>query len=224
MTEDDSSKRSPENRAYELIRLGDVEGDFESFAEAEQNYRKAIAAFDEVIGAHPGDLNARAGRAVALARLGGVQAEELRHGDAIRNYALALADWDFYLASSPDFADGWYGKGTALLHLGNSQSELIEHEKAEQTLKRAIACFDEALRRAGGDPAFHSIKGKALVALSLEYRFMNRPEEEWQAMIELAHEEFTESLALDPDDSSIQRLRDQMEELLGEGGEENEEE
>jgi tetratricopeptide (TPR) repeat protein len=224
MAEQDSQNGSPESRAYDLIRLGDVDGDFESFAEAEENYRQAVAAFGEAIAAHPEDLSARAGRAVALARLGGALAEESRHGDAIRNYALALADWDFYLASASDFADAWYGKGTALFHLGNSQSELIEHEKAEQTYKRAIACFDQALRRTQGDPAFHSIKGKALVALSLEYRFMSRPEEEWLPMIELAHEEFCEALTLDPDDYSLQRLRDQMGELLGEGGEEDEDE
>ena len=223
MAEKDS-ENTPESRAYDLIRLGDVDSDLESYADAEQNYLKAVDAFGHMIHAHPTDLSARAGRAVAYTRMGGVQGEEIRHRDAMKSYARALEDWDFYLAAAPDFADAWYGKGTALFHLANSQSEMIEHHKAEETYKRAIACFDQALRRAQDDPAFHSIKGKALVALSLEYRFLNRPREEWLAMVELAHEEFTEALALDPDDYGLQRLRDQMEELLGEGDEEDEEE
>ena len=215
-------ENTPESRAYDLIRLGDVDTDLESFADAERNYLKAVDAFAHLIAAHPADLSARAGRALAYTRMGGAQGEAVRHRDAVKSYARALEDWDFYLAASPNFADAWYGKGTALFHLGSSQSELIEHEKAEHTYKRAIACFDEALRRAQDDSSFHSIKGKALVALSLEYRFLNRSREEWLAMVELAHEEFTEALALDPGDYGLQRLRDQMEELLGEGDEDEE--
>jgi len=221
---DQDSENTPESQAYDLIRLGDVDSDLDSFADAEQNYLKAVAAFDDLIQARPADLGARAGRAVAYTRMGGAQGEENRHRDAMKSYARALEDWDFYLAAAPSFADAWYGKGTALFNLGNSQSELIEHEKAEQTYKRAIACFDQALRRAQDDASFHSIKGKALVALSLEYRFLNRPQEEWLAMVELAHEEFSEALQIDPDDYRLQRLRDQMEELLGEGDEDDDEE
>jgi len=202
---------------FQLGRISECEGDYfaqlAQYAEAQQEYLEAIAAYNRELSLTPDDTATLNNKGIALRCLGDLQTRLSETDAAKLSYTDAIAAYDSALNLAPNYINAFNNKGNALRCLGNLQTQLSETDAAKLSYTDAIAAFDRALKLAPNDNEVLNNKGKALKKFgNLQAELSQKEEaiESWKAAIEA----FNRSLAIVPHNQFIRNLRDELQEIL----------
>jgi tetratricopeptide (TPR) repeat protein len=115
------------------------------YAEAEQEYLEAIAAYDKALTLAPDYVCVLNNKGIALQRLGELQTQLGDHSAALSSFTRAIAVYNRVLALFPDDFYALDNQGMALQRLGELQIQLGEHSAALSSFTVALAAHDSAL-------------------------------------------------------------------------------
>jgi tetratricopeptide (TPR) repeat protein len=195
--------------------LGELQVQLEIEA-AKQFYLDAIAAFDSALEIAPDDDDIAAlnnNKGIALQSLGDLQAGLSEFEAAKQSYSEAIDALDSALLIAPRDIDTLSNKGSALRCLGDLQAGRSESEAAKQSYSKAIYVLDSALLIAPDSILALKNKGLALGCLGdLQEKLSNQQEalKNWQEALEI----FNRYLAIAPNDDRLRTLRDALQQLL----------
>jgi tetratricopeptide (TPR) repeat protein len=115
------------------------------YAEAEQEYLEAIAAYDKSLTLAPDYVCVLNNKGIALQRLGELQTQLGDHSAALSSFTRAIGVYNRVLALFPDDFYALDNKGMALQRLGELQIQLGEPSAALSSFTAALAAHDSAL-------------------------------------------------------------------------------
>ena len=136
---DDPALQAESGRAF--IRLGDVYGELQQPAEAEQAYRSAESVFGKLLQSRPRTLEYALERANSRTKLGIALQAAGRNDEAQRMYRLSLDELRPVAVAHPQkylFRDA---VGTALVNLGLLRHAIGQQQAAEEDMQAAIREF-----------------------------------------------------------------------------------
>ncbi len=155
---------------FRLGRISESEGDYYAdlakYAEAEQEYLEAVAAYDRELIITPDNEGTLNNKGIVLRKLGELQAQLTEFEAAKQSYSEAITASNSALRLAPDSIDALNNKGNALRSLGDLQAELSEFEAAKQSYSEAIAAFNSALQIAPDNISVLNNKGISLTSVA----------------------------------------------------------
>ncbi|MGA9377689.1 MAG: hypothetical protein WBV73_02710, partial [Phormidium sp.] len=138
-----------------LGRISQSEGDYfaqlAQYAEAQQEYLEAIAAYNRELSLTPDDTATLNNKGNALGKLGELQTQLSQTDGAKLSYTDAIAAFDKVLNLAPNYITALNNKGMALRCLGELQTQLSETDAAKLSYTDAIAAHNSALNLASND-------------------------------------------------------------------------
>ena len=132
---------------------GDYFMELSRYAEAEQEYLEAIAAYDQTCEQSSRDMSALQEKAFVLEKLGNIKTEQAQYLEAMEKYAQATATCDQMLGYSPNKSNesnALNTKGLTLKNLGDLQRQQAEYAKALASYQEALATYNQAIALAEG--------------------------------------------------------------------------
>lgn len=210
-----SKALSPLQKAHEFADLADACAEDDKYDLAEQNYRAAVSAFDEILKAKADDLEAIGGRASAIAGLGDLQLECEHNDEALQNFGEAIKGLEVLIKRAPGELSLGFDKALILQKVGMLHVDTGNFDEALKALAVSLDLLDRIRDVADSFAEVHSERGKVLLFLGLARAAKN---DFGNARISLkgASEEFLRTKEIDPDDEDAGELKKQVDKLLKE--------
>jgi tetratricopeptide (TPR) repeat protein len=206
------------NKGIALQSLGDLQAGLSKFEAAKQFYLDAIAAFNSALEIAPDDhIAALKNKGLTLKSLGKLQAWLSESEDAKQSYSEAIAALNSALGIAANDIAALNNKGIALGCLGDLQAGISEFEAAKLSYSKAIAAYNSTLEIAPDDIYVLNNKGLAVKSMGdLQAKLSNQQEalKNWQEALEM----WNRSLAIAPNDDRLRSLRDALQQLLNNFG------
>ena len=140
-----------------LGEISHYEGDYfmelSRYAEAEQKYLEAIAAYDQTYKQSPTNKSALEKKAFILEKLGNLKAEQAQYFKAMEKYEQSIATCDQILGYDPSKSNGSNAfniKALALKNIGDLQRQQAEYTKALASYQEALTTYNQAIALAKG--------------------------------------------------------------------------
>ena len=132
-----------------LGEISHYEGDYfmelSRYAEAEQKYIEAIAAYDQNYKQSPTNKSALEKKAFILEKLGNIKAEQAQYLEAIEKYEQAIATCNQMLGYDPNESNALNTKGLTLKNLGDLQRLQAEYSRALASYQEALSAYNQAI-------------------------------------------------------------------------------
>lgn len=136
---------------FQLGLISKFEGDYFAklarYDEAEQEYRKAIAAYNQFLQQIPGNVVALNNKGNSLASLGYLHANLSHPQEAVANYHEAFTAFGQALQREPDYVDAFINIGLTLINLSAVETSLSNYQKSITCYRIAIDIYSQVLQR-----------------------------------------------------------------------------
>jgi tetratricopeptide (TPR) repeat protein len=124
---------------------GDYYMELSRYAEAEQEYLEAIAAYVQSYEKSSNDVSALQNKAFVLEKLGNIKAEQAQYLEAIEKYEQAIATCNQMLGYDPNESNALNTKGLTLKNLGDLQRQQAEYSRALASYQEALSAYNQAI-------------------------------------------------------------------------------